>query len=541
MKLEQGTAAASIAAAVVVTLAFIGCGSDASPGSGGSYAGVGGSGGAAQTGGSGGSGQSGGSGGSGTGGTAGVPPPAACEPDSPPTGPVYYVAVGGDDANDGSQSHPWFSITHAVESVEDGATILVSPGIYSGEQLGSHHEVRLDRCFQSGVTVRSEVPYRAKLRGTEGVVVRSFYGCHITLEGFDIAHDGSSSGPLLVMIQDTDPTDDEPVEYITIRNNVLHDSYDNDILKLNSGAQHLVVERNIFYNQSGSDEHIDVNGVRDVAIQDNIFFNDFEGSGRTNGNDTSSYIVIKDSGEVMNGARDIRVVRNVFLHWEGASEGPCFVLVGEDGLDFHEAVGVLVENNLMVGDSPNPIRAAFGVKSGEDITFRNNTVVGDLPSQAFAFRLNMESSSAGPNDNLLFVNNIWSDPTGTMERFSQSRQGETGAFLIDHNVYWNGGAVVPDDPSQMVNPSDDSHAIQGDPKVTSQSGVALPRWVEAEGKFADGSFHTCEAFTKLVEAYGTLGVGSAAVDAADPARSPDHDILGRPRGSAPDVGAVEAP
>ena len=45
-------------------------------------------------------------------------------------------------------------------------------------------------------------------------------------------------------------------------------------------------ERNIFYNQTGSDEHIDINSVEDVVVRDNVFFNDFEGSGRGNGNDT---------------------------------------------------------------------------------------------------------------------------------------------------------------------------------------------------------------------------------------------------------------
>jgi hypothetical protein len=69
----------------------------------------------------------------------------------------------------------------------------------------------------------------------------------------------------------------------------------------------------------------------------------------------------------------------------------------------------------------------------------------------------------------------------------------------------------------------------------------LPRWVEAEGELADGSRYPREAFRKLVQAYATPGAGSVAIDAADPASSPDHDVLGRPRGSTPDVGAVEVP
>ena len=71
-----------------------------------------------------------------------------------------------------------------------------------------------------------------------------------------------------------------PAEDIIIRNNIFHDSYNNDLLKINNVCDNILVEGNLFYNQSGSDEHIDVNGVTNVTIQDNIFFNDFEGSGR---------------------------------------------------------------------------------------------------------------------------------------------------------------------------------------------------------------------------------------------------------------------
>ena len=76
---------------------------------------------------------------------------------------------------------------------------------------------------------------------------------------------------------------------------MLHDSHDNDILKINNGASQITVESNVFYNQAGSDEHIDINSVTDVVVQDNVFFNDFAGSGRANANDTSCFVVIKDS------------------------------------------------------------------------------------------------------------------------------------------------------------------------------------------------------------------------------------------------------
>ena len=455
---------------------------------------------------------------------------------------VYYVATDGSDATgDGSESKPWATITQALDSVPDDSLVLVRSGVYIGRVLLSGN-------FTQGVTVRSETPYQARLRNNDKVITSYDGAIGITLESFDIAHDGEGAGALVIHL-DGGGTSGR-VQNITLRDNILHDSYNNDILKINNASTDIIVEGNMFYNQTGSDEHIDVNSVSDVTIQDNIFFNDFEGSGRTNNNDTSSYIVIKDSNgdsDSFEGSRQITVRRNVFLNWQG-STGSNFVLVGEDGQSYFEAQDVLVENNLMLGNADNVMRAPFGVKGGKNVTFRHNTVAGDLPSLAYSMRLNTEGSNPA-NENVQFYNNIWSDTTGTMgaenptrpNDFSDTSSGETTTWALDSNLYWNGGAAIPQDGGELINYTDDANRIVDDPMLSDQTGLLLPRWQPASGQFANGSDSIWQAFRHLVEEYGAIFGSSPAIDAANPAHSPDSDILGNPRpfGSAPDIGVYE--
>jgi hypothetical protein len=232
-----------------------------------------------------------------------------------PQGNVYYISTTGVDASgNGTNANPWRTITYALDNVPDGSTILVKPGDYVGR-------VRLRGNFVQGVIVRSEAPYQARLRNITDKVITTYDGCSgITLEGFDIAHGGAGAVALVIHV-DGGGTQNF-VHHLTLQNNIFHDSYNNDILKINNGAHNITVRGNMFYNHTGSDEHIDVNSVVDVTIEDNAFFNDFAGSGRTNNNDTSAYIVIKDSNgtdDWVLGSQNITVRRNVFLNWQGST------------------------------------------------------------------------------------------------------------------------------------------------------------------------------------------------------------------------------
>lgn len=454
--------------------------------------------------------------------------------------PTFYVATGGSNGDTGGSGDPWATIDHALANVPDGALILVRAGMYEGR-------VRLDEQFASGVTVRSEMPYMAQLRYDQGAALICYTCQNVTVEGFDIAHTGDNTGALVIQIQDllgsvagSDGGTDAVVSGVTLRNNIIHDSTNNDLLKVNNGAEDVLIEGNMFFNQSGSDEHIDVNSVRNVTVRGNIFFN------TTPQTSTSSYVVIKDSNaddDTVLGSQNITVDRNIFLNWQGSS-GQSFVRVGEDGTANYEAIGVLVENNLFIGNSDTRMRAAFTVMGSSDVTFRNNTVTGDLSSLSYAARL-FAFGSNQPNDNIRLYNNIWSDPTGTMGTEQnagadvfEAPASENQTLELSHNLYFNGGNAIPTDAGQALNLADDSFASIGDPALPDPSTVTIPVWNGMT--FADGSSSILEVFTTLAM-FAQPG-NSLGVDTADPFNAPAFDLLGRRRVDlAPDRGALEEP
>lgn len=452
----------------------------------------------------------------------------------------FHVALGGSNATgDGSPANPWATIDFAIDQVASGDRILVGPGTYNGR-------TNLDHEFDPPVTILAEPRYQARLQHDNGAAIVVFTGRNIIVEGFEITHAPGNTGALVVQVQDllgafngsnggTDPV----VSGIVFRDNIIHTSTNNDLLKINNGAEDVLVQGNLFYDQAGSDEHIDINSVIGVTVEDNVFFNT---AARP---DTSSYIVVKDSNgtsDTVQGVQDVTIRRNVFLNWNG-SGGQSFVRFGEDGTAFFETDGAVVENNLMLGNSSDLMRTSLTIQGSRDILVRNNTVVGDLPSRSFAGRL-ITGGANMPNANLVFTQNLWSDPTGTMgtEAFNgvdlfDAPAGQTASALLEANLYFNGGNAIPADNGQALRFADDASPVVGDPLLPNNSAVIAPTWTGSQ--FADGSTTIREVFLRLVNDYGTPSPGSPAIDAGDPLLSSPEDILGRVRGDAPDLGAIE--
>jgi hypothetical protein len=441
----------------------------------------------------------------------------------------------GSDTNPGSFSQPWATLKHATETIPDNNCTV---WFQEGEYVGNH---RLNRRFTTLTTFKSIVPYQAVLHNA-GAVVNISGGRNILLEGFVFRHSGPGANSLVFVV---DRNDEGWAENIILRNNIFHDSYNNDLLKVHNGCRFITVEQNIFYNQGPSEQHIDVNSVTDVLIQDNIFFNDFDGSGRSDPGNTKAFITIKDSNEGddgLFGSERVTLRRNIFLNWQGGSEP--FIQVGNDGKPYHEAKDIQIENNLMIGNSASEVNALLAVSGARNVSFINNTVTGDLPSRAYAIRIDRKGSNP-QNRDIFMYNNIWSDPSGTMgsrssendNKFSNGDLVDVSNLVLDNNLYWNGGRAIP--PGDLVSPLvDDTRRVVANPLLnTNHGGVVLPRW--SGSSFLSGLSTIREEFLRLVLLYGMISTQSPAIGMADPRYTPSGDILGRPRPSIPSLGAVE--
>jgi hypothetical protein len=454
-----------------------------------------------------------------------VAPAAAAECDA-------WVSPTGSDSGSGTAASPWRTMTHAAESVADaGCTVWFMPGVYNGYE-------EIERPFTTLTTFRSATPYAAVLQNS-GTVLDIDGATNVVIDGFEIRHDGPGARSYVVNV---DQGGGRWAENVTIRNNIIHDSHDNDLLKIHNGVRHAHVVGNVFYNQGPSEQHMDVNSVTDVVIEGNLFFNDFDASGRPSPGDTKHYIVVKDSNESADGllgARRITIKGNVFAHWQGGNES--IIQVGNDGKSYLEARDVDIVNNLFIGDGTDRAQSVLGVAGAADVRFVNNTITGDFPTRAIALRI-VRKGSNPMNERIVLANNIFSDPTGTLGagpgetsgKFSTGESSAVTGLVLASNLYWNAGAPLP--PGDVVSPADDPGRVVADPGLESDIPAPVPTTWQGT-TFASGAHTIAQEFSRIVQRYAVPGGAVAGVGRSDLA--PATDILGNLRGSSPSAGAVE--
>jgi hypothetical protein len=452
-------------------------------------------------------------------------------------GDWYLSPTGSDGGGDGSRASPWHTIAYAAGRIpDDGSAIVLLDGLYEQPQS-------VGRQFSRPCVIRAENPYRARLRSPVGTnrLLACYGAANVTFRGLELFGSGATRGEYLVHLGTAQ------THHVVFEDCLIHDCYNNDLVKVNDFAHHITFRGCAFYNQTDheGDQQLDINTVTDVAVEDSLLFNNYAGSGRTSANRSQGFVVVKNSGSTPNVTRRIAFRRNVFLGWDGRPD-QAFLLLGEDGKPFFEAQEVLIENNLFIHDSPVRTWGTLLLKGGlRAVVFRANTVIGHPVvkwSGAFAavcLRIDQNPPMAG----LTFAGNIWCDPTGRMPRFSMSdakvfAPGSRQVML--GNIYWNGGKPIPTEAKDTLVPDRDSRGHVVDPHLGNPGpGSALPRWDGLKGQFSSGQRTIRGERERLVRRWAVPAAGSPALGAADSAAMPADDILGHPRGGRPDIGCFQ--
>ncbi len=452
-------------------------------------------------------------------------------------GTWYLSPFGSDSTGDGSRAMPWKTIGYAAERVpDDGSTIVLLDGLYEQPQS-------LGRQFRRPCVIRAEHPYHARLRSPAGRNrLLSCYGAaNVTFRGLEFFGSGATQGEYLVHVGTA------KTHHVAFEDCLIHDCYNNDLVKVNDLAHHITFRGCVFFNQTDheGDQHLDINTVTDVAVEDSILFNNYAGSGRRSANRSQGFIVVKNSGSTPDVTRRIAFRRNIFLGWDGKPD-QAFLLLGEDGKPFFEAQEVVIENNLFIHNSSVRSWGTLLLKGGlRDVVFRANTVVGHPVvkwSGAFAM-VCLRIDQNPPMGDLTFANNIWYDPTGGMPRFAMTdaRVFAPGSKqVILNNIYWNGGKTIPAETKDILVPDRDARKHLVDPRIGNPGeGVTLPGWDGVKGQFHSGQKTIRGEFERLVRRCAVPSQGSPACGAADSSSMPLDDILGNPRGDRPDIGCFQ--
>lgn len=414
-----------------------------------------------------------------------------------------HVAPNGRDNASGRAGDPWATISHAAEAVPDRhCTVVVASGVHRGT-------VDIDRRFATSFRVVAAELHGAVLESSTAAI--DIDGArNVVLDGFVIRHVRGGED-MVVSISGSGRTF---AENITLRNSIVHDSYDNDLVKVNHAVRDVLIENTISYNPGPGEHHYDLNGVEDVVLRNNIMFNDYEGSGRAQP-EGKMFVIIKDSNSTgldLGGSKRITLDGNVFIGWAVGGAEEAMVKAGNDGKAHREAIDIVFENNLFVSNGPDDAWAVFGAAGVRNLTIRNNTV-NHVPGEYVGYRLEVKGDNQ-PNESVTICNNVWA--AEGMEDFAKVT-GPISGLREHHNLYWNGGDRVPD--FQTSDGSVRNPGLRSAPVTTPRSGDARV-WLR-----------------RLVEDHGIPN--QRVVGVADPGCASSRDILGNRRGSSPDVGAVE--
>ncbi|PYV76876.1 MAG: hypothetical protein DMG97_03175 [Acidobacteria bacterium] len=446
---------------------------------------------------------------------------------------VYYVNVStGNDSNPGSSSEPWKTIQRAANTVERGATVIVSTGTYD-------ERVQITR---SG---SKDFPITYRTQGTVIMGGFTIIASYVRIRGFEITNSRTS-------------LPDSTGVFIYGDHNEISNCYIHDILNDGgvvvfggSGANPTVTNNNLVKNNL-------IVRARLVGIQVDGQNNVIEG------NDVS-HTLMNPPGSVPVSGPDADAIRffgigNIIrknylhdIHLTDVGNHACFEGGGgqcphPDAFQtFGPASNIIIEDNIvhwtddgMSGQVPvvNPQWAEIEAKPGLAVTnliFRNNVFMHETTRFG---PTNFDDDLGGPINNISIVNNTFvrlngpgSGGFGEYGILLKSGQGLLKNVTIKNNAFYDCGSSNSGYVSVVGFTADVDYNAVFVSRGPAPAGGPRPHdvWM-ADPKFvnfAGRDFHL-QSSSPLIDAGVTL-----------PEVSDDLDGTPRPQGRNYDIGVYE--
>jgi chitodextrinase len=371
---------------------------------------------------------------------------------------TWYVATTGNDANAGTLSAPYATITKGASKAQPGDVVLVKGGVYTG----------IVNVYNKGtaalrVTIRSDE--RAVIDGTGTAANTNLVQLHdvayLDFTGFEVRN-ATRLGIC-----------GYPAQHVSITNNVVHDSYtngiyvgssptvrSNDVLIDGNQVYHTCLSNAAHAGNSGWGQAIGVESTDNARINNNkVYENDGNGidfvlssGGSSTGNElydnfSTSFYLDNATSTVVDG--NLIYSTGNSRYYRNALPANGIGMANESYDTSNPLNGITITNNIVLNSNWAIFYGAYDNGGGlQNVTIANNTFYYGAKA--------LLAIEDGPHTNTVVENNVFYQVGGgVMDLIS-------GPGLTFRNNSWYGGNV-----STAKSATD----VVGDPRLSNAGGL----------------------------------------------------------------------
>jgi hypothetical protein len=486
--------------------------------------------------------------------------------------------IPGDDSNTGTNpSSPWRTYEHAQSqfaSLNAGDRILFARG--GSFEASSSRWVNLNGRRDNPITIGDYTPVWASQNPERPILTNLTDGIFRLEDGGNADHDegyiirnlmlrGGGNGWAIFLYNDADyvlmdslvidgfiigvhcaganapnPGADQKNDHITLRNSRILNNSGQGWL---GGGSDILIEKNRFENngfaQAVFNHNIYVSNSQDVIIRNNDLYR----SAMVNG-------ICQGVSLVVHGVMSGLVIQGNIVHEDiDACGGGCWGIAVDPGYASAESFrGTVIEGNIVV----NVGNIAIGTASCPDCIIENNVIVQEqsaygtigiaVPDRSRAAD-DAPDSNVTVRNNSIYMNNPANGSIGIEVGTEGSSHLVVGNIIeyMGNSSSWSCFRTSGLTPSSFEDFNNNLCFFPNSPGGRWEySAGSLDNWRSATG-FDNGSFIENPLFISPASPVNNLALsdGSPAVNSSHPSLSALHDITGRLRDAAPDMGAYE--